>query len=141
MDLVRAFSATRVVAHGVAINIQGIYEEPLFQAKQISELLGFANIRETLRDFDADEKAVISTDTLGGRQDVVFLTEVGLYRLLGMSRKFGNKIKRLEWDVEANTGMRGCEKYRGRGKAKYRFNVREMVSEMVAKRWLSAHEV
>ena len=86
MDLVRAFE-TAGLARGVAINIQGTFEEPLFQAKQIGELLGFANIRETLKDFDEDEVRVSSTDTSAGTRQATFLTELGLYRLLGMSRK------------------------------------------------------
>ncbi len=37
--------------------------------------------------FEYDEKVVRQTETLGGPQNVLFLTEFGLYRLLGMSRK------------------------------------------------------
>ncbi|PNH02084.1 hypothetical protein TSOC_011967 [Tetrabaena socialis] len=71
----------------VTINIRGTEEDPLFQANQIGRLLGITNIRESLKDFDEDEKGVSSTDTLGGQQQTLFLTELGLYRLLGQSRK------------------------------------------------------
>jgi len=87
MDIVRAFSDSGL-SHGVAINIQGTADDPLFQANQIGEMLGLINIRETIKDFDADEKdAVSTTDAIGRRQTVLFLTEVGLIRLLGLSRK------------------------------------------------------
>lgn len=62
-------------------------EDPLFQANQIGKLLGISNIHENLRDFSDNEKGVSLTDTPGGKQEIIFLTEYGLYRLLGRSRK------------------------------------------------------
>ena len=87
MDIVRAFTDVGL-ANGVTINIQGTPDDPLFQANQIGELLGLVNVRESIKDFDEDEKdAVSSTDSIGRHQTIIFLTELGLYRLLGMSRK------------------------------------------------------
>jgi prophage antirepressor-like protein len=84
MDILKAFS---LLETEYPINIQGTPEEPLFQANQIGKLLGFSNIRENLRDFDSDEKVVFLSDTPGGAQNVTFLTEIGLYKILGRSRK------------------------------------------------------
>lgn len=84
MDILKAFS---LLETEYPINIQGTPEEPLFQANQIGKLLEISNIRENLRDFDSDEKHVILTDTPGGAQNVTFLTEIGLYKILGRSRK------------------------------------------------------
>ncbi len=84
MDLVKAFTENNQT---VRVNIQGTYDDPLFQANQIGELLDIKNIRDTISKFDDDEKGVGTTDTPGGSQEVLFLTEIGLYRLLGMSRK------------------------------------------------------
>jgi prophage antirepressor-like protein len=84
MDILKAFS---LLETEYPINIQGTPEDPLFQANQIAKLLGISNIRENLRDFDSDEKHVILTDTLGGAQNTMFLTEIGLYKILGRSRK------------------------------------------------------
>jgi len=84
MDIVKAFADNEETAD---INIQGTYDFPLFQANQIGKILGLANIRATITIFDDDEKVVNIIDTLGGNQEVTFLTELGLYRLLGMSRK------------------------------------------------------
>lgn len=89
LDLVRAFQIAGAQA-GTSINIQGTPDDPLFQANQIGALLGIVNIRETMHGFDEDEKTkgVSTADTkTGGAQTVIFLTEIGLYRLLGMSRK------------------------------------------------------
>ena len=49
--------------------------------------MGLSNICESLKDFSEDEKGVSSAYTLGGMQEATFLTELGLYRLLGRSRK------------------------------------------------------
>ena len=57
-------------------------------ANQIGKLLDIKQIRSTLRNFDEDEKVVhIMHDTINREQECIFLTELGLYRLLGMSRK------------------------------------------------------
>lgn len=84
MDILKAFS---LLDAEYPINIQGTLEYPLFQANQIGKLLGIANINDNLRDFSEDERGMFLTDTLGGRQEATFLTELGLYRLLGRSRK------------------------------------------------------
>lgn len=95
MDILKAFSLLDVEHH---INIQGTLENPLFQANQIGKLLGISNIREGLRDFSSNEKVVTKSDTNGGSQETNFLTEFGLYRLLGRSRRpIAHKFQ--EWMV------------------------------------------
>lgn len=84
MDILKIF---KLADNDITINIQGTIDDPLFQANQIGELLGISNIRDTTKNFDDDEKVVDNTYTLGGLQKTTFLTELGLYRLLGMSRK------------------------------------------------------
>jgi hypothetical protein len=84
MDVVRAFEASGLAAGGVAINIQGTVDKPYFQANQVGELLGLVNIRSTLKDFDEDE--VCEGISKKGRF-VTYLTELGLHRVIGMSRK------------------------------------------------------
>lgn len=84
MDILKAFS---LLDMDYQINIQGTLEDPIFQANQIGRLLGISNMSENLRDFDSEEKCLFLTHTLGGTQEMVFLTETGLYRVLGRSRK------------------------------------------------------
>jgi len=57
------------------ITIYGTFEEPLFKAKDIGELLGIKNIRDTVKDFDDTQRCVVSTDTAFGKKDITFLTE------------------------------------------------------------------
>ena len=74
--------------NGLNIQVYGTYEEPLFKAKDIGELLGIKDIRTTLRDFDNDEKGVGYYPTPGGRQqETNMLKEQGLYKILMISRK------------------------------------------------------
>ena len=74
MDILKAFS---LLDTEYQINIQGTLEDPLFQANQIGKLLGISNIRDTVKEFSENEKGVGLTDTLGGKQETIFLTEYG----------------------------------------------------------------
>jgi prophage antirepressor-like protein len=84
MDILKAFS---LFNENHQINIQGTLEEPLFQANQIGKLLEIKNIRQNIQDFNDKDKVVCLAYTLGGKQETLFLTEYGLYKLLGRSRK------------------------------------------------------
>mgnify|MGYP000029070680 FL=1 len=59
------------------ITIYGTYEEPLFKAKDIGQLLEMSNIREVIKNFNERQKVVSLTDTLGREQNTTFLTEQG----------------------------------------------------------------
>jgi prophage antirepressor-like protein len=70
------------------IEIYGTFEEPLFKAKDIGNLLEIKDIRTTLKNFDKDEGHTMPvTDSLGRLQETNMLTEQGLYRMLMISRK------------------------------------------------------
>ncbi len=73
--------------NGLNIQVYGTYEEPLFKAKDIGDLLEMSNIRETISSFNNKQRRVSLTDTLGGKQEVTFLTEQGLYKVIMRSRK------------------------------------------------------
>lgn len=84
MDIVKAFTSNDLCAN---ITIKWNDDDPLLRASDIGKVLEIKNIRSTINDFDTDEKVVAIIDTPGGPQEVSFLTESGLYRLLGVSRK------------------------------------------------------
>ena len=74
-----AFWKVNVVKNEIFINIYGTYEEPLFKAKDIGDLLGIKNIRDTLINLDDQCKIKLnvgSTD-VGNFSDTWFLTEDG----------------------------------------------------------------
>lgn len=84
MDILKAFNLLDKIYE---ITIKGTFEDPLFHAKQIGNLLEIINIRNSILDFTDDERVVHEFYSLGGIQKTIFLTEIGLYKLLGRSRK------------------------------------------------------
>lgn len=84
MEIIKAFQNNEL---NIPISILGSSHEPLLRASDVGTVLGIANIRTTMLEFDNTEKVVHSMDTLGGKQDVTFLTEKGLYQVLFTSRK------------------------------------------------------
>ena len=84
MEVVKAFNSNNLHTE---IVIKGTFENPLFQANQIGKILELANINENLKDFNENEKVIILADSIRGIQKTSFLTEIGLYKLLGRSRK------------------------------------------------------
>ncbi|MBW5930452.1 anti-repressor protein [Klebsiella michiganensis] len=62
-----------------AIMIDG---NPWFFASDVCRAIGIANHRDAVRKLDDDEKGVGSTDTLGGEQESVIISESGLYTLI-----------------------------------------------------------
>jgi prophage antirepressor-like protein len=85
MDIIKAFNANNLHTEVV---IKGTKTDPLFRANDIGIILEINNIRMSIIDFDESEKrAVSSTDSTGRMQDVTFLTEKGLYKVLFRSRK------------------------------------------------------
>jgi len=84
MDILKAF---KINIDEFPVNIQGTQDEPLFQANQIGKIVDIKNMAKSLMNFNDQEKVLTSSYTLGGMQNCLFLTEKGLYRLLGQSRK------------------------------------------------------
>ena len=80
MDIVKAFNANDLHTE---IVIKGTLDDPLFRASDVGVVLDISNIRTSIVDFDESEKrAVRATDGTGRLQDITFLTEKGLYKVL-----------------------------------------------------------
>jgi prophage antirepressor-like protein len=69
------------------ITIYGTWEEPLFKAKDIGDLLGLEQIRKSIQNLDVSMKVMEPGNTITGLKEQWFLTEEGLYELLYISRK------------------------------------------------------
>ena len=61
--------------------------EPWFVAKDVCGCLDLTNAAQTLSYLDDDEKGIISNDTPGGKQQMLVISEPGLYSLVLRSRK------------------------------------------------------
>ena len=84
MEIVKAFNSNTLHTE---IVIKGTHDNPLFRASDVGIILDISTIRSVIRDFTDTEKVVHSMHTLGGVQEVTFLTEKGLYKVLFKSRK------------------------------------------------------
>lgn len=84
MDILKIFKLDN---NEFTINIQGDINFPLFQANQIAKILEIKNIHTSIENFDNNEKVIRQTETQGGVQKVIFITELGLYKLLFRSNK------------------------------------------------------
>ena len=108
MDIVKAFNTNDLHTE---IIIKGTIDEPLFRASDVGVVLEMSNIRATIVDFDESEKVVNNVDTLGGAQEVTFLTEKGLYKVLFRSRKpIAQKFQNWVCEVIKEIRLKGIYK-------------------------------
>lgn len=71
--------------HGLRVVMRG--DEPWFAAKDVCAVLGVVNVSQAVEPLDDDEKGVCSTYTLGGEQQLLTVSEGGLYTLILRSRQ------------------------------------------------------
>jgi prophage antirepressor-like protein len=67
--------------------VYGDIDNPLFLAKDVASMIEHSNVSKMLSSVDEDEKVITNCYTLGGSQEMWFLTEYGLYEVLMQSRK------------------------------------------------------
>lgn len=72
---------------GLPIRTGGTADQPWWVAADVCAVLGIANARDAVSGFAEDEKSVATTDTPGGKQQMLVVSESGLYRLVFKSRK------------------------------------------------------
>lgn len=61
--------------------------EPYFVGKDVATILGYSNPRDAIsKHVDDEDKGVAKCDTLGGRQEILFINESGLYSLIFSSK-------------------------------------------------------
>ena len=61
-------------------------DNPWFAAVDVCDAMGIKNARHATLKLDADEKGVVFADTLGGRQEIVILSEAGVYTIMMRSQ-------------------------------------------------------
>lgn len=72
---------------GHNVRVVGTPENPLFVAADVCAALDIKNNRDAVEALDDDEKGIALTDTPSGKQQMVVITESGLYHLIFKSRK------------------------------------------------------
>ncbi|MGL4655725.1 MAG: phage antirepressor [Sarcina sp.] len=92
---------------GKEFRVYGTVEKPLFLAKDVANWIEHSNLTMMLRNIDEDEKVLNNVYTLGGNQEMWFLTEDGLYEVLMQSRKpiakaFKKQVKEILKSIRKN---------------------------------------
>lgn len=79
-----------------------------FKASDVGKILGISNIRTSIKNFNDDEKVIRKgVDKKGVEQDTIFLTSVGVYKILYNNKKgkqFRKWVSRVLDDVIFNQG-------------------------------------
>ncbi|MEK3801022.1 phage antirepressor KilAC domain-containing protein [Bacillus sp. FSL K6-1234] len=95
---------------GHQFKIYGTLDEPLFLAKDVATWIDHSQVSKMLLNVDDDEKVRNTIPTLGGVQEMWFLTEDGLYEVLMQSRKpiakeFKKKVKQILKTIRKTGGF------------------------------------
>ena len=105
VETVKSFE--KCIVLGKELTMYGTLENPLFLAKDVAEWIEYSKLQNgnpntsmMLKTVDEDEKGIRIVYTLGGNQEMWFLTEDGLYEVLMQSRKpiakqFKKEVKRI----------------------------------------------
>lgn len=79
-----------------SIKVAGDIHSPLFCLTDVARYLGDQNRSKSVADIDEMHKHLITTESNGGHQSTIFLTEFGLYQyLIGSNKPKAKKFK--EW--------------------------------------------
>jgi prophage antirepressor-like protein len=71
---------------GAAVRTLTINGEPWFVGKDACEVVGISKYRDALAQLDEDERVSAAVDTPGGTQQMVLVSEPGIYALMLISR-------------------------------------------------------
>ena len=94
---------------GKHFRVYGDIENPLFLAKDVAEWIENKNVSQMLNNIDEEEKGIYNVYTLGGNQNLWFLTEDGLFEVLMQSRKpiakqFKKEVKKILKQIRLTGG-------------------------------------
>ena len=95
---------------GKHFRVYGDIENPLFLAKDVAEWIENKNVSQMLNNIDEEEKGIYNVYTLGGNQNLWFLTEDGLFEVLMQSRKpiakqFKKEVKKILKQIRLTGGV------------------------------------
>lgn len=103
---------------GYQVRFVGTAENPEWVAADVTDVLGIQNASDTLKRLEPYQKGVASIYTPGGKQDVLTITEAGLYALIFTSRK--ESAKRFQKWVFSEV-LPSIRKTGGYGQPQYNF--------------------
>lgn len=75
-------------------------DKPMFKAVDVARILGLQNVHASMREFGPPEKSIEPISGARGKQEAVFLTELGLWCLAGKNRKpIGRHFRRWVFEL------------------------------------------
>lgn len=94
---------------GKDLKVYGTKDNPLFLAKDVASWINHSDRTKMLKGVDEEEKVKNIVLTLGGNQEMWFLTEDGLYEVLMQSRKpiakqFKKEVKKILKQIRTTGG-------------------------------------
>ncbi|WEV14831.1 Bro-N domain-containing protein [Clostridium perfringens D] len=94
---------------GKDLKVYGTKDNPLFLAKDVANWINHSDRTKMLKGVDEEEKVKNIVLTLGGNQEMWFLTEDGLYEVLMQSRKpiakqFKKEVKKILKQIRTTGG-------------------------------------
>ena len=78
---------TTLQFEGKSIRMVGTSDQPEWVAADVCDVLGIGNPSDAIRKFPANSRGIVIVDTLSGQQEMLTVTEPGLYRMIFKSRK------------------------------------------------------
>jgi prophage antirepressor-like protein len=76
---------------GNTVRFVGTVDKPEWVAQDVCKVLEIKNVSDAIERLDDYQKGIVTTDTLGGKQEMLTVTEAGLYALIFTSRKASAK--------------------------------------------------
>lgn len=76
---------------GNTVRFVGTVDKPEWVAQDVCKVLEVKNVSDAIERLDDYQKGIVTTDTLGGKQEMLTVTEAGLYALIFTSRKASAK--------------------------------------------------
>lgn len=68
-------------------NVRHVFtDQPLWIGRDVCDAVGISKYRDAIAQLDTDERVSVAVDTLGGPQNMIAVTEPGVYSLLMISR-------------------------------------------------------
>ena len=102
--------------NSIQVRVVVVNNEPWFVAKDLCQVLGISKYRNAISRLDDDERESFKLDTLGGKQDMITVSESGMYALVISSRKSEAKTFRKWITSEVLPSIRKTGEYKVKDK-------------------------
>lgn len=102
--------------NSIQVRVVVVNNEPWFVAKDLCQVLGISKYRDAISRLDDDERESFKLDTLGGKQDMITVSESGMYALVISSRKSEAKTFRKWITSEVLPSIRKTGEYKVKDK-------------------------